>query len=488
MVKDSASKIKGLASRPKKDKVKASAKSKSAKTKTPAKSRKHKRVTSDSDEEVPRKKHKGSGRNDTDDGTSSEDEDGDSADLEGTLSDVDSSSSEEEDDKKELHLPWWCIDQDLEDAIKNEWTPNDEYVLRDISNEEVSLWTKTLNFFSKAPRELLPDDKKIAMMKKEYGVESAGQPIENTNWSNRLCIGFSHVICLPVFQRGYGGSPFFMRYCLLMAMRYRLGKKHIEIPKLSDSLLGVHKKLFYKMEEELNVSLSGSNKMNLHQFLVSNNYSDLPRHYEFTYFIKRAVKKKKKSKDPVHAITSADMSAILDAWDLYVDEECPILLKHDEIWKLRRNNKGFRRFDKAEIQEIKRRWLVKGRLDARAELESQNSILESREDSFELPSIPETYNGNEQQNQDSIHNIKYDKRFTKPTPMVRSADFSRVPNSTISGQSMVPDEDAETDWVDTNAPFGLQENSWCNDPAFASMALPGRITAFVKGKVYKSET
>ncbi|TGO10563.1 hypothetical protein BTUL_0131g00020 [Botrytis tulipae] len=451
MAKDSASKRKGLASRPKKDNFKASAKSKQAKTKTSAKSHRHKRVTSDSEEEVPRKKHKGSRRNDKKDDTNTEDEDEESSDLEGTLSDVDSSSSEEEEEdnkKDELRMPWWCMDQDLEDAIKLEWTPNDEHVLRDISNEEVSLWTKTLNFFSKAPRELLPDDKNIAMMMKEYGVGSSGQPIENTNWSNRLCIGLSHVICLPVFQKGYGGSPFFMRYCILMAMRYRLGKKLIEIPKLSNSQLGVHRNLFYKMEEELNISLSGSNKANLHQFLVLNNYSDLPRYYEFTYFIKRAVKNKNKSKDPVHAITNADMSAILDAWDLYVDKESPILLKHDEIWKLRRNNKGFRRFDKAEIQEIKRRWLVKSRLDARAELESQISGSESHDDSINLPAIPEASNANEQQNQDPIHKTKYDKRFTKPTPMVRGADFSRVPNSTISGQSMVPDEDAETDWTD----------------------------------------
>lgn len=335
----------------------------SGKSKPRAKSNagtKRSKPTSDSDESVPRKKQKRSRHQEDTDSEENEEDEDDEENEETESSDSNSSENRP--------LPWYCDSQDIDNLIATDWSTDDELVLKDTSSEEISLWTKSLRSFVVAPADLLPEDQDFTTMTRDYGTNANGQHIENTNMATRLCAEFARVIWLPVFQIPYG-NPSFISYCVSLAMHFKLGNRHVDMPRISDFHLGAHRLLFDVVEKRQNVTIRSQDQKHYEELLIDNNHSDLPRFWEFVGHIQEAVKSYKKMKVPISTIGRADMVAILDAWNLYVAAEATYLHKHEKLWKKQRYNKGVRTLTSTDVLQIKKKWLMAQRLILRREAE-----------------------------------------------------------------------------------------------------------------------
>ena len=74
-------------------------------------------------------------------------------------------------------------------------------LLKATHTSEYTLWRKTMSFFGEGPSRLVPDNEEVYNDRIAYLVDSKKLPtILNTNWSERICIKFSAIICCPVFH------------------------------------------------------------------------------------------------------------------------------------------------------------------------------------------------------------------------------------------------------------------------------------------------
>lgn len=113
--------------------------------------------------------------------------------------------------------------------MQQNWSADDEFLLRNSRPEEKSLYQKTMHFFKVYPGMLLPNDVTVCTDDNNNikDIKTGTTWEHNPNWSSRFCEYFWGIICNPAFR----GRPDFVTFIIAEAMRLRIGEDDERAPK-----------------------------------------------------------------------------------------------------------------------------------------------------------------------------------------------------------------------------------------------------------------
>ncbi|CZR54643.1 uncharacterized protein PAC_04527 [Phialocephala subalpina] len=116
-----------------------------------------------------------------------------------------------------------------EEALQQNWSADDKFLLRKTTPHEKSLYRKTMQYFKVYPGMLLPNNVTVCTYEnKEIKNAKTGTTwIQNPNWSPRFCEYFGGIVCNPAFK----DRPDFVTFIIAEAMRLRIGEDDERAPK-----------------------------------------------------------------------------------------------------------------------------------------------------------------------------------------------------------------------------------------------------------------
>ncbi|KAF4636376.1 hypothetical protein G7Y89_g1718 [Cudoniella acicularis] len=243
----------------------------------------------------------------------------------------------------------WTVEDEKE--LRGNWTSKNDFYIDSMSSAEPALWRKAMHMFSMAPPDLIPSGYEVCNVNKST-LSFQGREIPNPNWSTKFCTTFSRVICCQVFE----DRPDFLAHALRWAHYLRLGdddekgRPSDEVPSsrcggFLESFIQNAKATGFRIHK--NGLFSKQLKETIQLTLNEKFGSDQPRHVGFIACLEKSVKGRNaprgKQKGRVSGLNSADMEAICDAWDHYVQlpQNKQFLLRStQETFKANENPRG----------------------------------------------------------------------------------------------------------------------------------------------------
>lgn len=281
-------------------------------------------------------------------------------------------------------------------------------------------------------------------------------------------------------------------------------KERNRVAPVGDYFAGSHAELFRTIEdlefdeaqvipsEPIKVQLSPENESQLRSATFS--YPQVPQYFDFVEHIEKTVDSKNRSKNPSQCITRVDVIAISDAWDLYVKQRPNrYMAKAKKIFELEKYRRGLKSLSTKDILNIKKKWLVKGRLETKQISRSSSEELGNQRNEGETRNSPSPA----VQALSTKYSIKYgwdpildDKDLVLDGDSLganqgafEKFDRERQPFTTPCGESIISQENEDSlDYEALDAPIGLMQADWTQTPPFDTLGNRRRLEAWRAGR------